>query len=672
MSALDRPRLHFVGQMAVSTPTVNNNNWDLVVEPEQATLYPKFLAMSDDQFRQAMKELVVLNLGIIHEGLMPTLEGNWNFYGDNSVVWSGAVVTGYDPPGGGRVTTGDPVIGQPVTIAGNAWGDDTTPAIIVDLDPTSDFSSQMFIPRFAVGDGGASAAGADLGPRLIAQSTDQVAIPRTHARWLDQFRNLAMFPDATFAATWQLPLPAGTLTFADAGSPAVAALAAAATAPGAAGLVVRFATYFFNRSYTDPQLAKLFALGKTVRNASIGVVLGTIAPWRQGEWGTVPAGRRLNPVAQLQNPLPDRFVGAYELAPATAALTADGSAIVLDLVAAFRDTVLPPPPPPAADPEPTDLDPTPPPDPSIISKADLGPAILQVVDAAGVVHDLGPVPYDQATYLAGAGLVELPLPPGVTAATVAAGTLQLVAPEASAQPLLLERPLVAESDDRATYLTLGQRATITVNVRARGVAPAEPVGVTVLQYRSLETLSPSPDGTHPIPAKLTLPVPGPDGKVAPVVTVSPEGGFTDAAGNLALTLTAVAPGMCILLLTPDGQAPPSDLNGFSPAWTWLYFVHVRVLPADADLDAIPDDQVTWALVYERVLRYFYKVFPVMDDHLPLNDKQACMRSAQMLLLLTDRATWDSTLYMPVTRELSDGKRRLLHRWCQRVLRGEET
>ena len=669
MSVLDRPRLHFFGQMSVSTPTVNNNNWDLVIEPQQCTLYPKFLAMSDDQFRLAMKQLVLLNLGVIHEGLMPTLEGNWNFYGDNSVVWNDTVITAYDPPGGGRVTSGDPAIGLPVAIAGNAWGDSATPAIIVDCDPTSDFSSQMFIPSFTVGTGAAGAVG------FSAQSNDQVAIPRTHSRWLDQFRNLAEFPDACFAATWQLPLPNGTLAFApgagSSSSPALAALAAAAQA--GQGLVVRFATYFFNRLYTDPQLAKLFALGKTVTNASVGVVMGTIAPWLPGEWGNVPAGRRLNPKAQLQNPLPDRFVGAYELAPATAAVTADGKTVVLDLVAAFRDTVLPPPPPPSADPDPTDLSPTPPPSPSVISKADVGAATLQVVDASGTAHDIGAVPYDQASYVAGAGIVELPVPAGL-ASTIATGTLQLVAPTASSDPLLVERPLVSESDDRATYVTLGQSATITINVRDRGHAPASQVPVTILQYRSLEILTPAPDGSHPIPEKLTLPVPGPDpaNPVKPVVTVSPQGGFTDASGNLALTVTGVEPGMCILLLTPDGAAPPGDLNGFSPAWTWLYFVHVRVLPSDADLDAIPDDQITWDLVYDKVLRYYYKVFPTMDQHLLLNDKQACSAAAQMLLLLTDVSAWDSTLYMPVTREMSDGKRNLLHRWCRKVLRGETT
>jgi hypothetical protein len=654
MSALHRPRLHFQGTMAANTPTANNNNYDLVVEPQTVRLYPKFAAMSDDQFRQTMQTLVLKDLSIVNMGIVQVLEGNWNFYGDNSVVWRDVTITGYDPPSGAR-RAHDPVIGQPLVIAGNQWGDSATAPLIVDIDPTSDFSSQMFLASFAVGSANQGFA---------ATSNDQVAIPRTHSHWLDLSRNLAMFPDASFAATWQIALPNGTLAFTPGSSPALAELAAAAAA--GLGLVARFTTYYFNRKYTDPELAQRYAQGQTVQNESAGVLFGTIAPWLLGEWGTVPGGRRLNPVAVLENRLPKRFVSAYGLAPACAAIDAAGTCVTLDLIAAFRDIIEPAPP----------IDrPAP---PSAITKADMGPATLQVVDTAGTAHDIGPVAYDQQTYLADGGLVEIAIPEGL-GPTIATGTLQIVAPGAPfaptgtavpAPPLLAESAIVAESEDRATYVTLGESATITIDVRRLGRIPQQPVAVVVQQYRSVEVMSQSTDGTPPLPAKLTLPVPG---KANPVITVSPQGGVSGPDGTLALTVTGIEPGMCILVFTPEGEKqPPAHLNGFASGWTWMYFVHVRVLPLDADLDAIPDSDVTWELVYEKVLRYYYKLYPVMDQHLPLNDKQACMRAAEMLLQLTDRSSWMSTLYMPVTRELSDGRRRLLQRWCQRVQRGQET
>ncbi|MCE9576348.1 MAG: hypothetical protein K8W52_24585 [Deltaproteobacteria bacterium] len=656
MSALDRPRLHFLGEMAAITPTANNNNYDLVVEPQSVSLYPKFAAMSDDQFRQAMKTLVLKNFSIVNEGIVEVLEGNWNFYGDNSVQWRDVTITGYDPPSGARGAA-DPIVGQPLAIFGNSWGDTPTAPIIVDIDPTSDFSSQMFLAQFTVGSAQAG---------FSATANEQAFIPRTHSHWLDLARNVAMFPDATFAATWQLALPNDTLAFTPGDSKAIDALATAAR--GGLGLVARFTTYYFNRKYTDPQLAALYAQGQTVQNESAGVLYGTIAPWLPGQLGTVPGGRRLNPVAQLQNAIPKVFVTTYGLAPACAQVDPSGTHVVLDLIAAFRDEIVPPPP----------LD-APPPPATSITKVDYGVATLQVVDASGTAHDIGPVPYDQTTYMTSGGIVEVPIPDGL-ASTIATGTLQIVAPGApfvppaagapAQPPLLAESAVVAESDERATYVTLGESATITVNVRQLGAIPAAPVPVLVQQYRSLEILTPTTDGTQPLPAKLTLPVPT---KARPVVQVTPQGAMSGPDGNIQLTITGVDPGMCILVFTPSGDTPPpDDLNGFAPGWAWLYFVHVRVLPSDADLDAIADADVTWELVYEKVLRYYYKLFPVMDQHLQLNDKQACMRGAQILMGLTDASAWNSTLYMPVTRELSDGRRRLLHRWCQRVLAGEET
>src|SRR4029079_7782476 len=99
-------------------------------------------------------------------------------------------------------------------------------------------------------------------------------------------------------------------------------------------------------------------------------------------------------------------------------------------------------------------------------------------------HDIGPVPYDMETYLANAGIVEIPVPKGM-APLIASGTLQIDAPQAPfvpgtpAAPLLVESTRVAETDDRATYITLGEKATITVNLRDHGVPAAPGVAVAV-------------------------------------------------------------------------------------------------------------------------------------------------------------------------------------------------
>ena len=643
MSVLDRPRLLFKGTMAVSTPTANNNNYDLVLDPDNASLFPKFVAMTDDEFREAMRKLVLKDLTIINEGFQEVLESNWDYYGENSVKLEGTVVTGYDPPSGTRVTAGDPIIGAPIGFFGNKWGDDRGPAIIVDNDPTGDISSQMFIDQVTIGGG----AGAAVGASITAETTEAARIPRTYSRWLDLLRNMYEFPDACFAAIWQLALPNDVLAFDGASSSAVAALARAAR--DGRGLVARFCTYLFQRKYTDPELAQLYAQGQYPQNQSAGIILGAIGPWKEGELGSVPAGRRLDPVATFQNKIPKRFVQTYTLGPAVAQVGAGAGAgvVALDLATAF----------PEVD--------------GALDKVDYGEALLQVVPAGGGTPvTIGAVPYDKATYEAGAGVVEVPFAAGQREA-IEAGTLQVVAPSASKEPLLAEAPLVAESDDRSVYLTVGESTTITVQVTQAGGAlrGQQPLGVQ--QYRSTQKMGETTDGTSPLPVKELLLAPN---DAEPVVTIDPPAVMVDggAVGEVSLTLTGVAPGLAVLRFLPGTDNPPDPKPGDFTAWMLPYFVNVRVLPSDADLDAIPDDQVTWDVVYDKVLRYFWRMFPTMDAHLRLNDKAQVDSQAQIISLLVDKSSWFSTLYMPITRELSDGKRRLLQRYCARVQAGQTT
>ena len=49
---------------------------------------------------------------------------------------------------------------------------------------------------------------------------------------------------------------------------------------------------------------------------------------------------------------------------------------------------------------------------------------------------------------------------------------------------------------------------------------------------------------------------------------------------------------------------------------------------------------------------------------------AVVGAAQTILNLTDPANFDSTVFMPVTREMSRGKRSLLQRFCQKVISGQ--
>ena len=55
--------------------------------------------------------------------------------------------------------------------------------------------------------------------------------------------------------------------------------------------------------------------------------------------------------------------------------------------------------------------------------------------------------------------------------------------------------------------------------------------------------------------------------------------------------------------------------------------------------------------------------PGMFARLPFQNETVARQFASQIQTLIDKANWDSTSYMPVSRDLSDGRRKLLQRWC---------
>jgi hypothetical protein len=139
---------------------------------------------------------------------------------------------------------------------------------------------------------------------------------------------------------------------------------------------------------------------------------------------------------------------------------------------------------------------------------------------------------------------------------------------------------------------------------------------------------------------------------------------TDADGYITFTVTGLAPGAAMIRY----QAPGDDFNpNQDGATAYHYFGYVsynnfRVLPDD-NYDNIPDDQVTWEFVYQNVIRYFYLIYPGMFARLAFQNENIAKQSASIIAELIAKDTWGSTSYMPVSRDLSDGKRKLLQRWC---------
>jgi hypothetical protein len=53
----------------------------------------------------------------------------------------------------------------------------------------------------------------------------------------------------------------------------------------------------------------------------------------------------------------------------------------------------------------------------------------------------------------------------------------------------------------------------------------------------------------------------------------------------------------------------------------------------------------------------------MFVRLSFQNEEVAQQNASNIMQLIDKSLWNNTSYMPVSRDLSDGKRKLLQRWC---------
>src|ERR1700683_293751 len=489
MSYLSLPRVHFMGISSCTPPTTNNNNYNRVLDPETVSFFPPYdpASMSDAAFRAHMRTLVSKSF----IPFMPTQQQvhnrNCNYCGDNAYYVQNASIYAIEKLGNtgpNRVTSPaqDGLIGTPIQMAGNQAGDVTMPTLMVDSDPTSNFSTQLFSGVFSFGATGRS---------CTAQSNDAPALPRAFTRWIDLARNLAPLPAASSATTWLQPLPKGNLLFDTSGNQSPTLVQLQQLSTDGAGLIVRLTNYYFPRKYTDPQLYTLFQQDNFAMNASVGILLGTIGVWNPDEPSGYAPGRMLlpNPTKLSytppgqQNPIP------FSLAPASAVVDTTRQVITMDLATAFPEINTPPQP----------NGPLPPPAPTSLQKINLGTATLQVLNPDGSITTIKSFAYDTTTYLATAGVVEVPFTTQQQSA-ILNGNLQINCSTATVNPVLQEKVNVADCDDHCIYLTEGESVPLTFRVAVRGNPPVQPVPVSIDQYRCIETNQANPTQTLPLKA----------------------------------------------------------------------------------------------------------------------------------------------------------------------------
>jgi hypothetical protein len=125
-------------------------------------------------------------------------------------------------------------------------------------------------------------------------------------------------------------------------------------------------------------------------------------------------------------------------------------------------------------------------------------------------------------------------------------------------------------------------------------------------------------------------------------------------------------------------SPPEKYSTFMnpPFVTNAPSISLRILPNDEDFsryyvdtnveEPVGNHQLTFEVVYEKVLRTYYLLYPVMIPYVQLNSEKDVTKNAQAILQTTERAIWMLARYMPRTRDMSASRTKLLRAWCRKV------
>ncbi len=641
MSHLLLPRIHFKGECIVNVSTANNDDVlrDLVdvanvtVDIKKMTNMPDFqawVAQVDPNQEMTNADLFLRWAADINSD--GKVRAGWNYSGDNSCRLSDVKVTGVELSGIDNLIakpTEEPLIGAVVNFFSQVWSNNMSPkAVMVDVNPEGILSSQIFCDLFQ-----------------IKSSDDSLSCEgpptRFYSRWHHPWRNLA-FPRSFrgASAVWCAAIPNEELVIKGTGSPVLNALREAKTKGH--GLFIRFCTYGFKRDTEYEELASRVGDGPPpASNFARGHVLGTIGTWNPDrEMESTITGRLLYPSNELTYNDSDFFLG-----PIVAHFDSARSVITLDTITTFPE-----------------ID-------EHLTKIDRNNVLLKLHhEQSEYSKTFSPIPYEngdnshgynKVAYEAKGGIIDIKVDDEEAEYYLKEGNGQLCLTfEGVNHEKLVEVDFAVETDQRGIYLQEGgKEETLNLRVFRKGKPAEEAVKVRLEQY-IMTNVAKNP---VPIPAK-----PAPKEEYIVKMSAPNMSGdseiLIEAGGIAQVTLTPEKSGTCVIRFVLVDQ--PGGKFRFT--FTTSFFTNVRVLPEDNYDEKFRDRVPTFQDIFDEVLCYYYLLYPAMR-FINLSDEATVRRHAHRLKELVSKEVWHRAKYMPVTRELSDGKRKLLERWCESVL-----
>lgn len=701
MSVLSVPRIHVKGKASWNPATCNNNDqWSIYDFPKAELYWPGLeeFGITRDNVRETFAEWALEPRWFQEPGSKDPAAGwwqppaEWDYFG--GLEWSlhsaseQTVVTGGLLEHGGALITDDPLVGACFDVVGDTFpgGSFNTPARFVDNNPDCFWSSTFYLKRFQLG----------TRPAPGHYLTGEIE-PGTYgcSRLFNMKYNLNRGRKLQIAGSGgtvvQGCIPADRLDLHPRDSMLLKRLEQALKDPGVKGLMIRCVCYL-TRYFTLPEfdcvnqitdenqrtsaqyrlLAKLWREqldnDKTpTANPAVSTVVGTIGLWQDQDADAVsnmPGGRFLIGKAQLPGKQ-GKATGLWT-GPAVIETHPERSGeryVSLDLATTVAGV---------------DYTGT---------KNDLGTLELNLV--GGLDPQLiGMIPYaayDKAAFEARSAIVDLKLPPTVTEDALRTGYLELSCqpPGAARTVVMHERLITIETEQRSYYVEQGTKGRITVQVRERGAVPQRDLNIRVKQY--------VPAPPQPLASGWYWQEPADDKKL--IRFVDDKIKVPSGIGKAEVEFDLIAPG-CPIVVFFSAEEFPGDLPpkiGMIPAesekvapWgpssestSWASYSCVRVMPFD---NKLPDEfwsdwktsgcrpEYAWEWVYRNILYLHDALYPVMRyvGGLDLGDKAVVDKNIDQIVELCGPELRDSTLYMPVSRELSNGKRTVL-RYYQAIV-----
>jgi len=542
-------------------------------------------------------------------------KGIWNYYGTHHAIFENVRITG------GSLSQNDyrsegRIINKNIAFKG----------MLVDIDAKASNGSLLFSDNIMIGDSSVGLSGRQHKP--------------IHARWINFKRNLntddKLMIAGSASVVWQTEIKKTNLSFSGSdGSDFLSVFKTSLLDDDVQGIMIRFHTYrtlyfqngilnsFEHEPRNSDQLKDLYTSGLNFSNPAYSKIVGVIGIWHKDDFESLPGKR----VMYGANKLAITHKGEeieVGLGPSNIELDEFNKLISIDLGATVPE-----------------ID-------ANLDKVDIGNLLLKVNnnDQLSEVAEISNQEYHLSSYDERAGIIDIDLSnhPDVLIDKISQGILELVSKDSNTV-LLSETTLVAFVNKRDIYLDEDESQIAVCNVYNRGKKVDNRYSVLVCKYNRL---------------------------------LKKEGVVGDyecnSEGKVNFNLTASVPGFSAYLFIPyvgseNKPKAPNELPTISHA-----YVNVRTLPFDNSFEkSIPDVNLTWSFIYTNIFKVYDVLNPVMSRQgidVPLNNKERMESLVSTLKRVMSKESFNSIRHMPITRDMSSGKRKLIMRWCELVENGE--